>query len=39
MKEKQTMCEPQNGADPVQYVAAVNWIRSAIPNYLKRYCR
>jgi chloramphenicol 3-O-phosphotransferase len=30
------MQEPQNGADLVQYVAAVNWMRSAIPNYLKR---
>jgi RNase H-like domain found in reverse transcriptase len=26
----------QNGADLVQYVAAVNWMRSAIPNYSKR---
>jgi hypothetical protein len=32
----QTMHEPQNGADLVQYVAAVNWMRSAIPNYSKR---
>jgi Reverse transcriptase (RNA-dependent DNA polymerase)/RNase H-like domain found in reverse transcriptase len=32
----QTMQEPQNGADLVQYVAAVNWMRSAIPNYSKR---
>jgi hypothetical protein len=30
------MQEPQNSADLVQYVAAVNWMRSAIPNYLKR---
>jgi RNase H-like domain found in reverse transcriptase len=26
----------QNGADLVQYVAAVNWMQSAIPNYSKR---
>jgi RNase H-like domain found in reverse transcriptase len=32
----QTMQEPQNGADLVQYVAAVNWMRSAITNYSKR---
>jgi hypothetical protein len=32
----QTMHEPQNGADLVQYVAAVNCMRSAIPNYSKR---
>jgi RNase H-like domain found in reverse transcriptase len=31
-----TIKEPQNGADLVQYVAAVNWRRSAIPNYSKR---
>jgi predicted DNA-binding transcriptional regulator YafY len=30
------MRELQNGADLVQYVAAVNWMRSAIPNYPKR---
>jgi RNase H-like domain found in reverse transcriptase len=30
------MQEPQNGADLVQYVAAVNWMRSAIPSYSKR---
>jgi hypothetical protein len=30
------MQQPQNGADLVQYVAAVNWMRSAIPNYSKR---
>jgi hypothetical protein len=30
------MHEPQNGADFAQYVAAVNWMRSAIPNYSKR---
>jgi hypothetical protein len=29
----QTMQEPQNGADLVQYVAAVNWMRSAITNF------
>jgi hypothetical protein len=36
MEALQTMREPQNGADLVQYVAAVNWMRSAIPNYSKR---
>jgi RNase H-like domain found in reverse transcriptase len=36
MEALQTMQEPQNGADLVQYVAAVNWMRSAIPNYPKR---
>jgi hypothetical protein len=36
MEALQTMQEPQNGADLVQYVAVVNWIRSAIPNYSKR---
>jgi RNase H-like domain found in reverse transcriptase len=36
MEALQTMQEPQNGADLVQYVATVNWMRSAIPNYLKR---
>jgi hypothetical protein len=36
MEVRQTMQEPQNGADSVQYVAAVNWMRSAIPNYSKR---
>jgi RNase H-like domain found in reverse transcriptase len=36
MEALQTMQEPQNGADLVQYVAEVNWIRSAIPNYSKR---
>jgi Reverse transcriptase (RNA-dependent DNA polymerase) len=30
MKALQTMQQPQNGADLVQYVAAVNWMRSAI---------
>jgi hypothetical protein len=30
------MQEPQNGADLVQYIAAVNGMRSAIPNYSKR---
>jgi hypothetical protein len=29
----QTMREPQKGADLVQYVAAVNRMRSSIPNY------
>jgi Reverse transcriptase (RNA-dependent DNA polymerase)/RNase H-like domain found in reverse transcriptase len=32
----QAMQEPQNGADLVQHVATVNWMRSAIPNYSKR---
>jgi chloramphenicol 3-O-phosphotransferase len=36
MEALQTMQEPQNGADLVQYVAAVNWMRSAFPNYSKR---
>jgi hypothetical protein len=36
MEALQTMHEPQNGADLVQYVAAVNWMRSAIPKYSKR---
>jgi hypothetical protein len=36
MKGLQTMREPKNGADLVQYVAAVNWMRSVIPNYSKR---
>jgi RNase H-like domain found in reverse transcriptase len=36
MEALQTMQEPQNGADLVQYVAAVKWMRSAIPNYSKR---
>jgi hypothetical protein len=33
MKALQTMQQPQNGADLVLYVAAVNWMRSAISNY------
>jgi hypothetical protein len=36
MQALQTMQELQNGADLFQYVAAVNWMRSAIPNYSKR---
>jgi hypothetical protein len=36
MKALQTMQEPQNGADFVQYVAAVNLMRSATPNYSAR---
>jgi Reverse transcriptase (RNA-dependent DNA polymerase) len=36
MEALQTMQEPQNGADLVQYVAAVNWMRGAILNYSKR---
>jgi hypothetical protein len=35
MEALQAMMEPQNGADLVQYVAAVKWMRSAIPNYSK----
>jgi hypothetical protein len=35
MEALQTMREPQNGADLVQYVAALDWMRSAIPNNLK----
>jgi hypothetical protein len=36
MEALQTMQQPQNVTDLVQYVAAVNWMRSAIPNYSKR---
>jgi RNase H-like domain found in reverse transcriptase len=36
MEALQTMHEPQNGVDFEQYVAAVNWMWSAIPNYSKR---
>jgi RNase H-like domain found in reverse transcriptase len=36
MEALQTTQQPQNGADLVQYVAAVDWMRSAIPNYTKR---
>jgi hypothetical protein len=36
MEALQTTQEPQNSADLVQYVAAVNWMRRAIPNYSKR---
>jgi hypothetical protein len=36
MEALQTMHKPQNSADLVQYVAAVNWMRSAIPNHSKR---
>jgi hypothetical protein len=32
----QTMHESRSGADLVQYVAAVKWMRRAIPNYSKR---
>jgi hypothetical protein len=35
MEGLQTMHEPRNGADLVQYVAAVNWMRSAIPSFSK----
>jgi hypothetical protein len=33
MEALQSMQEPQNGAGLVQYVAAVNWMRSATINY------
>jgi hypothetical protein len=36
MDALQTMCEPQNGTDLVEYVAAINWMRRAILNYSKR---
>jgi Reverse transcriptase (RNA-dependent DNA polymerase) len=36
MEALQTMHEPQNGDDLVQYVVAVNWMRRDIPNYSKR---
>jgi hypothetical protein len=36
MEALQTMQKPQYGADLVKYVAAVNWMRSAIPNNPKR---
>jgi RNase H-like domain found in reverse transcriptase len=36
MEALQTMQQPQNGADLIQYVAAVNWMRSTISNYSKR---
>jgi hypothetical protein len=36
MEALETMHEPQNGVHLVQYVAAVKWMRSAIPNYSKR---
>jgi hypothetical protein len=36
MEALQTMQELQNGANLVQHVAAVNWMRSAILNYSKR---
>jgi hypothetical protein len=36
MEALQTMQESQNGAALFQYIAAVNWMRSAIPNYSKR---
>jgi Reverse transcriptase (RNA-dependent DNA polymerase) len=35
MEALQTMQETQNGADLVQYAAAVHWMRSAIPKYSK----
>jgi hypothetical protein len=36
METLQTSREQWNGAYLVQYIAAVNWMRSAIPNYSKR---
>jgi hypothetical protein len=36
MEAPQMMRKPQNCADLVQNVPAVDWMRSAIPNYLKR---
>jgi hypothetical protein len=36
MEALQSIRGPQNGADLVQYVAAVNCMRSAILNYYKR---
>jgi Reverse transcriptase (RNA-dependent DNA polymerase) len=36
MKALQTMQQPQNGSDLVHYVAAVNWMRRAIPSYSNR---
>jgi hypothetical protein len=36
MQALQMMREPQSGADLEQYVAAINWIQSAIPYYSKR---
>jgi RNase H-like domain found in reverse transcriptase/Integrase zinc binding domain len=35
----QTMHEPQNGADLIKYVSAINWMRSAIINYSKCVAR
>jgi hypothetical protein len=37
MEALQTMHEPQNGADLVQYVAALKWMQSAIPNYSRSW--
>jgi hypothetical protein len=36
MAALQNMEEPKTGADLVKYVAAVNWMRSAIPNFAER---
>jgi Reverse transcriptase (RNA-dependent DNA polymerase) len=36
MEALQTMREPLNGVDLVQYVADFNWMRSVISNYSKR---
>jgi hypothetical protein len=35
-KNTEALQTMQNGADLVQYVAAANWMRNAIPNYSKR---
>jgi RNase H-like domain found in reverse transcriptase len=32
----QQMGTPQNGGDPVQYVAALNWMRSSLPLYAEK---
>jgi hypothetical protein len=36
MEALQTMQEPQNGSDLVQYVAAVNWMRNTILNCFRK---
>jgi hypothetical protein len=36
MEALQRMLQLQNDAGLVQYVAPINWMRSAIPNYPKR---
>jgi hypothetical protein len=35
IQKLQTMSDPRNGADLLQYFAAVNWMRSEIPSYSK----